>query len=56
MSVELAERSVNRARTYNGGNGIVVLLCMLEESQDIIADDDAGLSGENVLNTHVDNC
>lgn len=26
---------------------------MFEQSQDIIADDDTGLSGENVLSTHV---
>jgi hypothetical protein len=29
-----------------------VLLGILEESQNIIADDDAGLAGKNVLDTH----
>jgi hypothetical protein len=39
-------------QTYHGGDGKQVLLGILEESQNIIADDDAGLAGKNVLDTH----
>ena len=38
--------------TYDGGDGEVVLLGILEETEDIVADDNAGLAGENVLDTH----
>jgi len=40
--------------TYNGGNGEVVLLSVLEETEDIVTDDDAGLAGKNLKSTHVD--
>lgn len=41
-------------KTYNGGNGKVVLLSVLEETEDIVTDDDAGLAGENFSDTHDD--
>lgn len=41
-------------QTYNGRNGKLLLASVLEESQDIIADDDTRLSAQNVSNTHVD--
>jgi hypothetical protein len=31
----------------DGGNGIALLLCVLEELEDIVTDDDTGLAGEN---------
>lgn len=40
-------------RTYNGRNSKVMLLSILEEVQDIIADDDALLSRQDILDTHV---
>lgn len=40
-------------RTYNGGNCEVVLLSIVEELEDIISDDDSGLSAENVKGTHI---
>lgn len=42
--------------TYDGWNGIVVLLCVVEELQDIITSDDSGLAGENVLASHDCGC
>lgn len=39
--------------TYNGGDGKLVLLSVVEKLQDIIANDDTGLAGEDVLATHV---
>lgn len=42
-----------RARRHvDGGDGKLVLASVLEESKDVIADDDTGLAGENVLGTH----
>jgi hypothetical protein len=38
--------------TYDGRNGILVLLGVVEELEDIIANDDTGLAGEYVLGTH----
>lgn len=38
--------------TYDSGNGKVVFLSILKESQDVIADDDTSLAGENIENTH----
>lgn len=38
--------------TYDGGDGKLVLLSVLEELEDVIAVDDAGLAAENVLGTH----
>lgn len=37
---------------YDGGDSEIVLLRILEETEDIIADDNAGLARENVLDTH----
>lgn len=39
--------------THDGGDGKVVLLSVVEKLQDIIANDDTGLAGEDVLATHV---
>jgi hypothetical protein len=38
--------------TYNGGNSKVLLLSVLEESKDIVTDDDAGLAGKLLKDTH----
>ena len=42
--------------TYDSWDGELVLLSVLEESKDVVADDDAGLSGENILGTHSCDC
>lgn len=41
------------AVTHDGGDGKLVLLSVVEKLQDIIANDDTGLAGEDVLATHV---
>lgn len=38
--------------TYNCGNGEDFLVGIVEELQHIVTDDDTGLAGENVLDTH----
>lgn len=38
--------------TYNGGNGKLVLASVLEESQDVIANDDTRLAAQNIGSTH----
>ena len=38
---------------YDSWNGKVFLLGILEQVQNIITSDDAGLAGQNVLHTHV---
>lgn len=38
--------------TYNGGNGELVLASVLEESEDIVADDDTSLAAKDFLDTH----
>ncbi len=38
--------------TYDGGDGEVVLLSVIEQLQDIITNNDTALTGENVLDTH----
>lgn len=38
--------------TYDGGNGKGVLLSVLEQLEAVIADDNAGLAGQNLLDTH----
>lgn len=40
--------------TYNGGNGELLLLSVLEEAEDIVTDDDTGLAAELLNDTHVD--
>lgn len=37
----------------DGGDGELVLAGVLEQSEDIIANDDTGLAGQNVLDTHI---
>jgi hypothetical protein len=46
--------SCNGQSTYNGGNSIAVLLGVLEETEDVITDDDAGLAGKLLKDTHCD--
>ena len=36
----------------DGGDGELVLPGILEEGENIVTDDDAGLAGQNVLDTH----
>lgn len=42
--------------TYNRGNGKLLLSCVLEKSQYIIADDDAGLTLQHIGDTHLFFC
>lgn len=42
--------------TYDGWNGKVVLLSVFEKIEDIITNDDSGLSAENVCATHLVDC
>ena len=44
--------SWRRTTTYDGREGEFVLLGVFEETEDIVANDDTGLAGENVLDTH----
>ena len=41
--------------TYDGGDGKLVLLGILEQVQHIVADDDTLLPGEDIFGTHIDN-
>lgn len=45
-------RSDLRRETYNGGNGELVLAGILEQGQDVIADDDTGLAAQDISSTH----
>lgn len=47
---------LTRGGAYDGWDGVVVLLCVVEELQDIISSDDSGLAGENVLAAHDCGC
>ena len=47
-----SDRGVNRLDTYNGRDGKVVSLSVLEETENVVADDNAGLAGENLSDTH----
>lgn len=38
--------------THDGGDGELLLLGVLEETQDVVADDDAGLAAELLKDTH----
>lgn len=38
--------------TYNGRDGEVVLLSILEEAEHVVTDDDTGLAGQLVEDTH----
>lgn len=38
--------------TYDGGDGKLVLPSVLEQTENIVADNDAGLAGQNILDTH----
>lgn len=40
----------------DGGDGVLVVAGVLEQGKDVIADDDTGLAGQNVLSTHFDCC
>jgi hypothetical protein len=37
---------------YNGGDSELVLASVLEETEDIVTDDDTGLAAEDFLDTH----
>jgi hypothetical protein len=39
--------------SHNGWDSELLLLAILEQSEDIVANDDARLAGENVLDTHI---
>lgn len=41
--------------TYNGGDGKLLLLSVLEETENVITDDDTGLAGELLEDTHCGN-
>jgi hypothetical protein len=38
--------------TYDSRDGEIVLLSVIEELQHIVTDNDTGLAGENILDTH----
>lgn len=38
--------------TYHGGDGKLLLLSVLEETQDVITGDDTGFAGELIDSTH----
>lgn len=40
------------SQTYDGGDGKLVLASVLEQSQDVIADDDTGLAAQDFGSTH----
>lgn len=40
--------------TYNGGDSEALLLGVLEETENVITDDDTGLPGELLKDTHCD--
>lgn len=42
-----------RFQSYNGGDGELLLSGVLEESKDIIANDDARLAAQNISDTHI---
>jgi hypothetical protein len=42
--------------THNGGNGEALLLSVLEETEDIVADNDAGLAVKLFKDTHYEVC
>jgi hypothetical protein len=43
-------------RTYNGWDSKLLLLSVLEELVNVVTDDDTGLSGQNVEDTHFCDC
>lgn len=43
-------------RTHDGGDGKALLLSVLEETEDIIADNDAGLAVKLLKDTHYEVC
>lgn len=45
-------RKRSHLQTYDGGNGELVLAGVLEQSQDVIADDDTSLAAQNIGGTH----
>lgn len=40
--------------TYNGGDSKLLLLGVLEETEDVVADDDTGLAAEFLSDTHIE--
>jgi hypothetical protein len=49
-TIVIPEREI----TYNGGDSELLLLGVLEETEDIVTDDDAGLAAENFSDTHIE--
>lgn len=43
-------------RTHDGRNGKAVLLSVLEETEDIVTDNDAGLAAKLLKDTHYEVC
>lgn len=43
-----------KGKTYDGRDGKLLLLGVLEETENVITDDDAGLAGELFQETHCD--
>lgn len=46
------ESFCKRYKTYNSGNGKLLLASVLKQSHDIVADNDAGLALQNIEGTH----
>ena len=46
------KKQLSCSLTYNGGDGELLLTGVLEESEDIVANDNAGLAAQNIGNTH----
>lgn len=53
MSICSSSRRRKTTNTYDGWDGKVVLLGVVEELEDIITNDDTGLASEDVLATHL---
>ena len=51
---EALGRPVLACNTYNGGESKALLLSVLEETEDVITDDDTGLAGKLLKDTHCD--
>ncbi len=56
LLIEPIERSERILDTYNSWDGELVLLSIVEELEDIVANDDTSLAAQNVLDTHACDC
>jgi hypothetical protein len=52
LSISCMTRRGGNRFSYDGWDSKLVLLSVVEELQDIVADDDTALAGENVFGTH----